>query len=523
MPPFLHPEVAIHQPRPWWRLGLGLAALGTGFVSGGTAGMMVDSTPVVIGPHEAEASLTFNRTATFDAGPLDEGFLPLDWPLPLGVKLEIKGGLPGDAPAAQAGPSGVGLEQYIKLFGNAEHDIDRAWKEVLKTGMKYGLLADLGLVALAGVYLSYGKRRRHEIKEEAWDALDTLRHSRLLQLAAAVNVLGQLVVGGNAVSAATQSPIPAEAEPAAVLDGTPLEGLQATGYLSFLLNDAAPPIIDAYRTNERFYNKATDNLKAEMAKGRLLKPSRDSVLALFYSDFHCNLGMARVIGALDNESGANLVMDGGDTTASGASWQDVCIRAVADAIGNVDDRAVVSPGNHESPTSEKQYRRAGFTVTNGETIDLAGINILGDDDPMRSSLGIDAEQEGDESFEDISRRLASQACAEQSEVLLVHTPEIAAEAIRRGCADVVLSGHKHEQQIIRTQSGAGKPGIMIVGDNASGARGSNLSIGPLQRATHLYLLSFSKETGDLDAYQIVTINTDASVKLGSIVKLVTGE
>src|SRR5699024_5493852 len=98
-------------------------------------------------------------------------------------------------------------------------------------------------------------------------------------------------------------------------------------------------------------------------------------------------------------------------------------------------------GNHDSETTAEQMAEAGYTVLHGETVDVAGVRVLGDTDPTITALGEGTRPERDETIEELGTRLADQACEADDpvDILLIHNPLAAEETMARGCAELALS------------------------------------------------------------------------------------
>src|SRR5699024_3650540 len=59
----------------------------------------------------------------------------------------------------------------------------------------------------------------------------------------------------------------------------------------------------------------------------------ETITGVMISDLHCNIGMADLIGATVKQSGADLILDGGDTVMAGTSVESYCIRAFDQGFG----------------------------------------------------------------------------------------------------------------------------------------------------------------------------------------------
>jgi predicted phosphodiesterase len=471
---------------------------------------MLMPTKVMLGPHEAEVSLTFDSLATFDLGPLGKGYLPLDEPANAGARVVLKGVPIGPEASGRPELTSDDLTAYAPLLSNVDRDVAIAKSRLLRHALKYGAVAaGLALVGSIGLYQLLGKRRREELARSATDMFS----SRSLRAIIAAAILSSTATA----SVPTTSPahiarMPDEALPVQVLQDTPLEGMHVTGkYLAAALTEGAPLVLDALHENERFYDNVIAHLRTAFEQNPVLRPTDLQHMIVFSSDSHCNVGMDRVIGELARLSHATLMVDGGDITMSGTDWEAPCVSALGAALPKI--KRVAVGGNHDSPITEKQLKANDYTVLDGKTIIIDGLKILGDDDPMRSMIGVPIYQEGKEALADTAHRLADAACKDHPNLLLVHTPSVAEEAIARGCIDFALSGHTHSQAITTKISADGRRILHLTADNASGAVGDAITVGPLQSTTSLYIMKASKRTGELSYYQVVSFHPDASVTI----------
>lgn len=490
----------------------GLAFVGASFVGGALGGSMLIPTEVQLGPHRAELTLTFDSSINFDLGPVG-GKLPVDSPLGMGTKVAIKG-IPLDQGNGKFSLSGQGLERYAAFFGNIEPDVKEARSRLWHHALKYGALVAGGAL-LVGATVSevlVGRRRRQELDQRAAEIFSSRGARALL-------ATGLLAGNSLALVAATHHQhvtVPRTVSTGHIFDHTPLEGLRVSDEISATIAKAAPPIIEAIDKNDAFYNQVISNLEQAFADKQTLRPFEGQHMLVFYSDLHCNPGMARVIGKFAELANATIVVDGGDTTISGSEIEDACVRVLASGLPK-HVKKVVSLGNHDSAATESQMRKAGFTVLDGKAISVNGLKILGDSDPMRSVIGSRIRQRGKETVPELGQRLAQQACQDKPGILLIHTPGAAEATLQAGCTNLALSGHIHHEVIGRVISTDGRSILHLVADNASGSLGDSPSVGPLQSTTHLYLMKVNKKTEELSFYQDFAFNPDASVDVGETI------
>lgn len=240
----------------------------------------------------------------------------------------------------------------------------------------------------------------------------------------------------------------------------------------------------------------------------------DFVTFLMVTDLHCNVGMARVVGAAVRLAEADAVLNAGDTVISGTSVEQFCVTALAEAVpGGVP--IVVADGNHDTELTAAQERRAGNIVLDGEPVTVAGVRILGDAEPNITTVTEGLRLRGDETRAEMALRLAERACRAQEagqpvDILMVHNPRAGVTPMASGCVTLQLSGHFH-RQVGPTHQGTG---ILYAAGSTAGATAGRSSIGPLQSAAVMTVLRFDPVAGRPVDYRLITVDTDGSVRLG---------
>ncbi|WP_324651952.1 metallophosphoesterase family protein [Georgenia sp. H159] len=240
------------------------------------------------------------------------------------------------------------------------------------------------------------------------------------------------------------------------------------------------------------------------------RPARvEPVTFLHATDLHCNVGMGPVLARAIELSGAQALLDTGDTVMSGTSVESYCVNAFAGAVPD-DVPIVVSTGNHDSVTTADQMRDAGYLVLGGEVVEVAGVQMLGDTDPTLTAIGEGTRQEREETVPEMGERLAEAACAaDRVDLLLVHNPRAALPTLEQGCAQLSLSGHWHRREGPEVLD----RGVRYVGSSAAGASGG-ATIGPLNGSAELTVLRVDANSGRPLDYRVITINPDTTVELG---------
>ncbi|MCW2766457.1 MAG: metallophosphoesterase [Nocardioides sp.] len=200
--------------------------------------------------------------------------------------------------------------------------------------------------------------------------------------------------------------------------------------------------IDTYDRSRTFYAEAA----TKAADLSLHKPADGDTVVALVADRHDNIGMDDVARAIADAGGATAVLDAGDDTSAGKTWEAFSLDSLDAAFDDLDRWGVA--GNHDHGgfvTTYLSFR--GWTMLDGEVVDgPGGATLLGVDDPRSSGLGNWRDESG-LTFDEVGSRLADAACASEVRVstVLVHDADLGAETLARGCADLVLAGHLHVQ------------------------------------------------------------------------------
>jgi len=455
-------------------------------------------TEVELGPHRAEATLTFDAAATLDFGAPGAIIKPLEASGPLGARLEIKEIPVGQEDLAGADFTSEDAEEYARLFANYKTDVEGIRSALLAKTAKGSAVGAIGILGLYGLL---GRRRRDELADKGREISAT----RSFRTAVAVGIIASTFAPNTVSSASTGGVAVSEA-----FDGTILEGAQIKGkILQVLINKYGTQVLEYIEANDAFYDEVRTNLLREADRSYgILRPSEDEDVLLFYSDLHCNIGMASIINETAKIIRPRLIVSGGDDTMSGTELEEQCLRPLLRNLRET--KAVVSPGNHDSNITEQQFISHGFRVLDGEVEAVDGYSILGDDDPRRSVFGQEIRQERGETIDEMNGRLAGQACRDYSDILVVHDPLAGEGALLAGCTNLVLSGHSHREAVTTTDS-YGRQAPQIVAESAGGAEREKPTLGPLQTEARIYLVRLDKGTRRPTAMQAVLFGTDARV------------
>ncbi|KQV74894.1 hypothetical protein ASC61_07720 [Aeromicrobium sp. Root344] len=396
---------------------------------------------VVIGAHEATVQPTFSGYARIDFGTLIPQIrLPAEAPLGLGVDVRL-----GDSEITNldqlVARDAVIASQPQGEIASVRSTITSMLIDAAMRGVGAGLLAVI-IATLA--WLAIGQARRRAI----WAAA---RHPGRRQVLGGVGV-AVVTIAALVLVAAPERPhssdeawVPIdsvfpELPSDQVLDKVEIaQGASTSGSKAIVEGALA-----TYRTSVSFYGK----LAVNAATTQVRTPSEGETTALVVTDRHDNIGMDPVARAIADRAGARLLIDLGDDTSNGASWETFSINSLAREFRDFDVVSVA--GNHDTgPTVRQQMKDKGFTVLDGEPVTVGGVRFLGSSDPRSS--GLTAGYNGNPTDNTHSLRqqddeLEKAACdAGEVSVIAVHSPSSATRAAASGCADLVLSGHLHRQ------------------------------------------------------------------------------
>ena len=397
---------------------------------------------LLIGAHEATVAPAFDGYATIDFGPLlPEVRLPAGASGGLGVDITL-GNADVDNLNDLVARDAIIASQPEGEIATVRAEVTGMLRDAVLRGLGVGILTALG-VAL--IWRAIGIDRRTQL----WMAVRR-RPSRSTAVVAAVTgcvVAGSLVLVTvpDEGAARPKSWVPlAQVFPDVprdpVLDDVEVVNGSAAKGSRAVVEGA----LQTYRDSVVFYGA----LALEAAVTDVREPLDGETTALVVTDRHDNIGMDPVARAIAARARASLLIDLGDDTSNGASWEAFSISSLAREFRSFDIVSVA--GNHDQGTSVTDAMRdRGFTVLDGKPVDVGGVRFLGESDPRSSGLtaGYDG-NEGDNiaAISDQDQSLTEVACRDgRVSVLVVHSSASATAASKSGCVDLVLSGHLHRQ------------------------------------------------------------------------------
>ncbi len=504
------PRPRLAKPRPRHYVGA-LAAVVVWLVVtflAGTAIFLGSSRTLVLATHDAELRPSFTGYVVLRTGPV----LP-------DVRQPSSGRVGVDITLGKTDATSVDelLQRYAFIASQPEGQVAKvreALGEMVLSAATRGAL--LGLVPIALWWL-VGRRRRDEL-------LHHVRKLRLMEIGLALAVAGVLwwepwageetsVFEGQdwtplATFLGPDVPLPDEVADIEVL------GDVTTNQTRRLIVSA----ISTYDHSMTFYNDAA----AVAAELELREPSEDETVMLLVSDRHDNIGMDQVARAVGDAGGATVVLDLGDDTSVGRTWESFSLDSVTEAFEDYDRIGVA--GNHDHGDFVRTYlSEHGWTMLDGETlIGPADVRMLGVDDPRSSGLGNWRDETG-LSFADVGDRLADVACEAQDlgrrvATIVVHDANLGAAALERGCADLVVGGHTHVQSgPSRVEGENGATGYSYTTGTTGGAAYAFALGSKPRRPAGLSLVTYRE--GRPVGVQAITLQTTGVFEVGDFVSL----
>ena len=211
----------------------------------------------------------------------------------------------------------------------------------------------------------------------------------------------------------------------------------------------------------------TDRLAGLYSAGitQSVADTEGEVVILHISDLHLNPIGAQLARRLATTFDVDAVVDTGDTTSFGSSFEGVYSEALADFPVPY----LYVAGNHDSRPNRRAIKATpGITALDNTVVDVDGVTIAGFDDPVITT----ADPVPKDQREAVELAAAPEVSAllerEQPDVLAVHNPVILRNLV--GEVPVAIAGHMH-----RSQLGARKGTVVwMVGSTGATGLGSLL-------------------------------------------------
>ncbi len=460
--------------------------------------------------HDAEVSPTWDGYATLDLGP----YLPnLRYPSgsSLGARIDLG--------KTNLTSYDALISRYAVIGAQPQGEVGKvvsALRGIAVDSAIVGLLA--GLVG-PGLWVLVGSRRRGELLSQMTPRRTSVAGLTVVVLTAAV-LQPWHRPDPSPADATAWRPIEDELSGVPVPDkARPLEveaGLFTTG-----TKRIAESLLDSYSRGAAFYGDVAKAVPG--IADQIHQPGEGETVALLVSDRHDNVGMDKVARAIADAGGATVLFDAGDDTSTGSSWEAFSLDSLNRVFRDFDDRYAIT-GNHDhGPFVGDYLDKLGFTRFDGKALDGPDdIRLLGADDPRSSGLGSWRDESG-LSFDEHAQRVADQLCKYDEEgdrvaTLIVHDAATGHYALERGCVDLVVGGHVHEQLGPTEVVGEnGKVGYTYTTGTAGGAAYAVALGSKLRRNAQVTLLTY--RDGRPVGIQPVTIRTVGDFQVGAYISL----
>ena len=473
---------------------------------------------LVIGAHDATVRPVTDGHATLDFGTLvPQVRVPIDAPGGIGVAIDL-----GDS-------QGEGLEQVLArdavIASQPEGEI-RAVRSAVVGMAASAALRGLGVGLLAGtttvlVWTAVGHRRRRELRTRL---VRPTRRQALTATATTLVVVGGLVLV--AVPGDDGSPsrewVPLTQEfPEVPGDIAGIRQIElAKGSATSSSRALVEGALYLYRDSVTFYEALEKNAQEAV----LRTPQEGETTALVVTDRHDNIGMDPVVRTIADRAQARMLIDLGDDTGQGASWESFSINSLAREFDGFETVAVA--GNHDTDAVADQMADKGFTVLDGKPVTVGGVRFLGASDPRGTKLTGYTEdaktRNGGLAEQDTSLRdtaCDADAAGDRVGVLAVHSWASASEVAASGCVDLVLTGHLHYQVGPSAIDGPGAAPTTRLTTGTTGGAVLPIALGSsLRRQAQVSVVTFDAD-GVPVGVQVVSFNPSKEIVVADYVEL----
>ena len=475
------------------------------------------SAEMVLASHDAVVRPTFDGHVRLDMGP----YLP-DLRTASGNRI----GVAVEMGKTTATTTPELAERYAAIAARPEAEVRRVTGAVTALALDAALGAvAIGLVPIA-LWVLVGPRRRKQLWRRRRKPLRDWRVALAFTAAAAI-VLMLLPKPWDPeverIQPATWIPVQD-----AVTDVTVPEGLHGWQIQGGLVTRGTRRLLsslfDTYDRSKVFYAGVID--RVDDIAGQLHQPEQDETVAVLVSDRHDNIGMDEVVRKVADEAGATAVLDAGDDTSTGETWEEFSLDSLDSAFEGYDARVAIS-GNHDNGTFVNRHLRSlGWTHLDGKPVTpFADVRITGVDDPRSSGLGTWRDEKG-LSFDEVKNAIADDVCdldeqGERIATLLVHDANLGATALARGCTDLVLAGHVHAQIGPTRRVGTNAKAGYTYTNGTTGGAAYAIAIGSKLRRDAMFTFVTYRD-GRPVGIQPVTVQTTGELSVAPYIELDLG-
>ncbi|RYJ06632.1 MAG: metallophosphoesterase, partial [Actinomycetales bacterium] len=335
---------------------------------------------VAIGAHEATLRPTFSGNVVINAGPLlPQLRIPSDAPLGIGVRLDLGDSDSGNLDQVLSRDAVIASQPDGEI-ARIRDTVQTVWWQSVARGAGVALL-----VVLVGVvgWIAVGPARRSEI-------VRTVRRPGRRVLVGLT--AGTVVAAAGLVLVAAPQPgggatPPGWAPIRSVFPELPsdpvLERLEvSTGSATTSGKSLVEGAVRTYQESQKFYDTLATTARSVTG---IREPEEGQTTAVVVTDRHDNIAMDPVVRVLADTAQAKILLDLGDDTSNGASWEEFSINSLAREF---DDMPIVAvAGNHDQGSNIAQHMEdKGFQLLKGEPVTIDDIRFIGDSDPRSSGL-----------------------------------------------------------------------------------------------------------------------------------------
>ncbi len=472
------------------------------------------SAELVLASHDAVVQPTFDGHIRLDMGP----YLP-DLRTTSGGRI----GVAVEMGKTTATSTPELAERYAAIAARPEAEERRVKSAVADLALDTGLRAAAIGLAPIGLWMLIGPRRRAQLWRRSRHPARNWRGALVTGVIIALVVLAlpkpweatadrvQTDVWLPVQDAITDIAVPQD------LNDWEIQGGLVTQGTRRLLSS----LFDTYERSKVFYAGVIDRVD-ELA-GELRTPGGNDTVAVMVSDRHDNIGMDEVVRAVADEAGATGILDAGDDTSTGETWEQFSLDSLDSAFREYDDRIFIA-GNHDNGTFVNRHLASlGWTHLDGKPVTAFGdVRITGVDDPRSSGLGT-WRDETDLSFAEVEEQIADDVCEldendERIATLLVHDANLGRTALARGCTDLVLGGHVHAQIGPNRVVGENRKIGYSYTNGTTGGAAYAIAIGSKLRRNAMFTFVTYRD-GRPIGIQPVTVHTTGELSVASYVAL----
>ncbi len=347
------------------------------------------SRSTVVAGHNATVRPTVDGFATLDLGPYIPSFR-----LPTGGRL----GASIDLGATELSSYEALIERYAFIASQPEGQVAKVRSTLADLAVDSAILGALGGLVAPALVLLVGRERWRQLAHP-W----TVRRAGFALLGLAVVAGSVVVIRDDEPAVETGGWVPLQdAVPDLVIPAEAAAIQVESGLITSGTRRLVESALDTYRKSLDFYRGIVD--AAPALTTQLRTPQEGEVVGLLVSDRHDNVGMDPVARAIADAGGATFLLDAGDDTSTGSSWEAFSLESLDEAFDDMDDRYAIA-GNHDNGDFVvEHFDKLGFTTLQGEVVEgPGGIRLLGASDVRSSGLGSWRDERGISFAEQSSR------------------------------------------------------------------------------------------------------------------------